>query len=120
MADIPEDIMKLADSLAQEIRRVDGGHNCGAGELAERLMPFISAAILAERQRCADDGRRIRSSLEHMCAIIEHCSVTEGVCCCGDSMDNHSMFSGHGPVDHGSYVAEQALIEARAILETTP
>lgn len=29
------------DALAQEIRRVDGSHNLGAGALAEALMPFI-------------------------------------------------------------------------------
>lgn len=33
------------DSLAQEIRRVDGNHSLGAGALAEALMPFLSAAI---------------------------------------------------------------------------
>jgi hypothetical protein len=35
------------DKLAQEIRRVDGGHNLGAGQLAEALMPMISAALAA-------------------------------------------------------------------------
>ena len=29
------------DALAQEIRRLDGSHNLGAGALAEALMPFI-------------------------------------------------------------------------------
>lgn len=29
------------DTLAQEIRRVDGSHSLGAGALAEKLMPFI-------------------------------------------------------------------------------
>lgn len=29
------------DALAQEIRRVDGNHNLGAGALAEALMPFL-------------------------------------------------------------------------------
>jgi len=32
------------DDLAQEIRRVDGNHDKGAGSLAEALMPFITAA----------------------------------------------------------------------------
>lgn len=32
------------DDLAQEIRRVDGSNNLGAGQLAEALMPFLSAA----------------------------------------------------------------------------
>ncbi len=31
------------DALAQEIRRVDGSHNLGAGALAEALMPFLSS-----------------------------------------------------------------------------
>ena len=31
------------DALAQEIRRVDGRHDLGAGPLAEALMPFLSA-----------------------------------------------------------------------------
>lgn len=30
------------DDLAQEIRRVDGNHDLGAGALAEALMPFLS------------------------------------------------------------------------------
>jgi hypothetical protein len=32
------------DSLAQEIRRVDGAHRLGAGALAEALMPFLRAS----------------------------------------------------------------------------
>lgn len=31
------------DALAQEIRRVDGKHSLGAGQLAEALMPFLTA-----------------------------------------------------------------------------
>ena len=51
-------------------------------------------------------------------AIIEHCDVTEGVCCCGDDMATHAepMSCGHSPVDHGSYIASQWLEEARAAL----
>ena len=33
----------FVDALAQEIRRVDGGNNLGAGALAEALMPFLQA-----------------------------------------------------------------------------
>lgn len=33
------------DQLAQEIRRVDGSHNLGAGKLAEALQPFIVASL---------------------------------------------------------------------------
>lgn len=31
------------DSLAQEIRRVDGAHSLGAGALAEALQPWLAA-----------------------------------------------------------------------------
>jgi hypothetical protein len=30
------------DELANEIRRIDGNHDMGAGALAEALMPFLS------------------------------------------------------------------------------
>jgi hypothetical protein len=33
------------DSLANEIRRVDGAHSLGAGALAEALMPFVTAHL---------------------------------------------------------------------------
>lgn len=33
------------DALANEIRRVDGNHDKGAGALAEALMPFLTAAL---------------------------------------------------------------------------
>lgn len=36
------------DDLAQEIRRVDGNHDLGAGALAEALMPFLSAPVAGE------------------------------------------------------------------------
>lgn len=35
------------DALANEIRRVDGNHDKGAGALAEALMPFLTAALSA-------------------------------------------------------------------------
>lgn len=35
------------DALAQEIRRVDGNHDHGAGALAQALMPFLSRALVA-------------------------------------------------------------------------
>ncbi|QKC99224.1 hypothetical protein [Mesorhizobium sp. NZP2298] len=38
------------DALAQEIRRVDGGHNLGASQLAEALMPFLRASLKASQE----------------------------------------------------------------------
>ncbi len=39
----PEKDMTDIDALAQEIRRVDGSNQLGAGALAEALVPFIAA-----------------------------------------------------------------------------
>jgi hypothetical protein len=53
------------DSLAQEIRRVDGTHNLGAGALAEALMPWLAehdAALRAER----DEARAVIDDLATM------------------------------------------------------
>lgn len=46
------------EALAQEIRRVDGNHDLGAGALAEALQPFLQAqgftTVTAEMVRRAD------------------------------------------------------------------
>lgn len=57
--------------------------------------------------------------------LATHCSIEEGVCCCGDSMQNHSnpMDCGHSPVDHGSYIAmrlEKRTRAAIAAIEAQP
>lgn len=46
------------DELAQEIRRVDGNHDKGAGALAEALLPFLTAALPAmPAEQEIDEGR---------------------------------------------------------------
>lgn len=53
------------DELAQEIRRVDGNHDLGAGALAEALMPFLSSrlsAAPAPEGGAEDDWRPIDSA----------------------------------------------------------
>jgi hypothetical protein len=42
--------MLTVDTLAQEIRRVDGNHSLGAGALAEALMPFLAALAVQTQQ----------------------------------------------------------------------
>lgn len=45
--------------------------------------------------------------LEAWINVATHCTIEEGVCCCGDDMDTHAepMDCGHEPVDHGTYIA---------------
>jgi hypothetical protein len=52
--------MITIDQLAQEIRRVDGNHSLGAGALAEKLMPFIEAALAAAPAGAVKPGDIVR------------------------------------------------------------
>ena len=49
---------------------------------------------------------------EGVLGMLQNCSVTSGVCCCGEEIDRHSraMDCGHTPVDSGAYYAK-ALFE---------
>jgi ubiquinone biosynthesis protein UbiJ len=58
----------LADALANDIRSIDGKHDMGAGELAEKLIergwqrtpPAEAAALRAEVERLAKDNAELR------------------------------------------------------------
>lgn len=73
-------------------------------------------ADLSELDRLRSSNEAMRKALEDLCGVMDHCSVTSGICGCGESMDNHSEWSGHSPTDYGSYVAEKAYQSARAAL----
>lgn len=65
-------------------------------------------AAEAEVARLTEELARVRELINHAASIFTNCEVTDGSCCCGDSMDNHPhpMNCGHSPVDHGSYVVD--------------
>jgi len=46
-------------------------------------------------------------ALEGWINVYTHCTIEEGVCCCGDDMNSHTlpMDSNHMPLDHGAYIA---------------
>ena len=56
--------------------------------------------------------------LEAWVDVATHCTIEEGVCCCGDNMDTHAepMDCGHSPVDHGAYIANGLVEETNATL----
>ena len=60
----------------------------------------------------------LRRAGDFLCAVIENCDVSDGVCCCGDEMARHSepMSCGHTPTDHGSYQASRAVEGWKAAL----
>lgn len=43
--------------------------------------------------------------IKELVSLIKYAQVNSGVCCCGDSMDNHSnpMHCGHTPTDMWDY-----------------
>lgn len=59
--------------------------------------------------------------LDQAYSIFTHCTVTDGSCCCGDSMENHAnpMYCGHSPTDHGGYIVDQWM-QAYAALQAQP
>ncbi|MGL4260781.1 MAG: hypothetical protein ACRCTX_04115 [Afipia sp.] len=50
--------------------------------------------------------------------MLGNCNVESGVCCCGDSMENHPdpMECGHSPVDSGAYNAKHLYEQAVEVL----
>ena len=59
-------------------------------------------------------------ALEAWHNIAEHCTISDGMCCCGDDMERHPepMSCGHSPVDHGAYNADLTLKRTAAALTT--
>jgi hypothetical protein len=77
---------------------------------------------MTELERAEARIKTLRTLLNRWVGVIENCSVTAGVCCCGDSMDEHShpMSCGHTPVDMGAYHAGLLMEETRFVLGETP
>ena len=73
----------------------------------------LEASKDKSRATPADDLRaeneRLRALVDSATSIFANCTVTDGVCCCGDNMEGHAdpMNCGHSPVDHGAYAVDQ-------------
>jgi hypothetical protein len=65
------------DSLAQEIRRVDGSHSLGAAALAEALTPFIIRAVSGEKAAQAVDVGAVRRVIDE---LNYYCEASDGSC----------------------------------------
>ena len=91
-------------------------------ELIEWLRKPYGDAVM---ERAADRIEALTAKLAKAVEVLEawgdvavHCSIEEGVCCCGDNMENHTnpMDCGHTPLDHGTYIAIQLAEKTRATL----
>lgn len=60
-----------------------------------------------------------KQMIRDLVEALENSDVSNGVCCCGDSMNAHSdpMFCGHMPVDSGEYYTGQLIERAKTLIE---
>ena len=104
----------------------------GNAELMERLRCMSPRLDMLDCENVLTAADRIgeliaerdaaNALLEAWVEVAEHCSIEEGVCCCGDNMNGHShpMSCGHSPVDHGAYIASQLEKTTRTHLGAKP
>lgn len=95
-------------------------------DLIERYNTGVhSQAICEDYQKAAAELRRLHAVntelleiAESVQGMISNCDVSSGICCCGDSMENHAspMYCGHTPTDSGEYAASSLLTKARAAI----
>ncbi len=71
MTPTTQSVVVPVDDLAQEIRRVDGNHDLGAGALAEALVPFLSDRLAAAPTPSSlADGERYRQEAETLAEVL--------------------------------------------------
>ena len=109
-------------ALRAERKLVETAIDCNTryAELEDRLDAARQDAREAEAhaEELAAKLAKAVEALDAWLNVAAHCSIEEGVCCCGDDMENHSppMVSGHTPLDHGTYIAERLEETTRATL----
>jgi hypothetical protein len=83
----------------------------------EKIVTISIAALPAAAAEA--ENARLRDALEGWLELASHCTIEDGVCCCGDDMKNHAnpMDCGHSPVDHGAYMARHLEEITRAALQ---
>ena len=63
-----------------------------------------------------DNTKTLLEALRACVAALERADTSEGVCCCGASMDGHGhpLTWGHSPVDAGDYHAARVIAREQA------
>lgn len=82
--------------------------NAKLTSLLRNAVPEI-LALIAERDA-------MRGALESAADFLETAPIESGVCCCGDAIDSHGLWSGHSPVDAACYAASQHAESIRSTL----
>lgn len=63
--------MTMVDILAEIIRNVDGNHDLGAGQLAEKILEHENWCLLTEPAPAAPEGGKLREALPQISAEEE-------------------------------------------------
>ena len=102
-----------AEAYAEELEK-----ELGTCRMAQAVMDNTVADLEAKLAECEARLGKAVDLLEGWLELASHCSIEEGVCCCGDCMENHSepMDCGHMPLDHGTYIARHLEDTTRATL----
>ena len=81
---------------------------------AEDARDRAKARIAALEANLAKAVKDLKGWLE----VSRHCTIEDGVCCCGEAMKGHAnpMSCGHSPMDHGAYAARRLAESTRATL----
>ena len=81
-------------------------------ELEAKLVRYDD--LVADEINLRSENETLKAKLAKVVGLLEawvnvatHCTIEDGVCCCGDNMDTHAepMDCGHSPVDHGAHIA---------------
>ena len=97
----------------REFASMDAAKAAAQADYEARIRSALEPDPLADAR-----VKALVEALKDWLELAEHCSITDGVCCCGENMENHSepMECGHSPVDHAAYVARYMIESTRAAL----
>lgn len=89
-------------------------------DMLEILYQFAEDS-LATNAAQAEQLAKLEGALRSWLGIAQHCSITDGMCCCGDNMAGHydAMQCGHMATDHGEYVTSLLVEETNALLQSS-
>ena len=63
-----------------------------------------------------EEIEELRSLLRSWMTTFEECSITSGVCCCGNAVEGHGHYDNHSAVDSGWYYAQSLYTETKEAL----
>lgn len=109
-ADAVQVVADRIEELEADLRKMALDYLAAQGQASENFQMYVDAneaRIDAEAKLSESEAllEKAVEALEGWVNVYTHCFIEEGVCCCGEDMNNHT--SQHMPMDHGAYIAAQ-------------